>query len=116
MISVSGEQMIGFSGRRHELAVLRSQGMSVRQLSKMLLTETSLTVLVPILLFLGAGHTVVLFITKTLGGLEMNIPISYEKTGLAVFIAVLSAAVMLTVAAPIRSLKHMNVAAKLKRE
>lgn len=116
VISVSGEQMIGFSGRRHELAVLRSQGMSVGQLSKMLLTETALTVLVPILLFISAGHPVVLFITKTLGSLEMNIPISYEKSGLAVFIAVMSAAVILTVLIPIRSLKHMNVADELKRE
>lgn len=116
VISVSGEQMIGFSGRRHELAVLRSQGMSVGQLSKMLLTETALTVLVPILLFIGAGHSVVSFITKTLGSLEMNIPISYEKTGLAVFTAVMSAAVILTVVMPIRSLKRMNVAAELKRE
>lgn len=116
VISVSGEQMIGFSVRRHELAVLRSQGMSVGQLSKTLLTETVLTVLVPILLFISAGHPVVLFITKTLGSLEMNIPISYEKSGLAVFIAVMSAAVILTVLIPIRSLKHMNVADELKRE
>lgn len=116
VISVSGEQMIGFSGCRHELAVLRSQGMSVGQLSKMLLIETVLTVLVPILLFISAGHPVVLFITKTLGSLEMNIPISYEKSGLAVFIAVMSAAVILTVVMPIRSLRHMNVAAELKQE
>lgn len=115
VISASGEQMIGFSGRRHELAVLRSQGMSVGQLSKMLLIETALTVLVPILLFISAGHLVVLFITKTLGSLEMNIPISYQKSGLAVFIAVMSAAVILTVVMPIRSLRHMNVAAGLKQ-
>lgn len=116
VISVSGEQMIGFSQCGHELAVLRSQGMSVGQLSKMLLTETVLTVLVPILLFISAGRSVVLFITKTLGSLEMNIPISYEKSGLAVFIAVMSAAVILTVVMPIRSLRHMNVAAELKQE
>lgn len=116
VISVSGEQMIGFTGRRHELAVLRSQGMSVGQLSKMLLTETLLTVLVPILLFISAGHLVVLFITKTLGSLEMNIPISCEKSGLALFIAVMSAAVIFTVVMPIHSLRHMNVAAELKQE
>ncbi|MBR1752522.1 MAG: ABC transporter permease [Ruminococcus sp.] len=116
VISVSGEQVIGFTQRRHELSVLRSQGMSIGQLSKMLLIETSMIVLMPILLFISAGHTVVLFITKTLGGLEMNIPISYEITGLALFVAVMSAAVVLTVLIPIHSLRKMNVAAELKQE
>ncbi len=116
VVSVSGEQMIGFTQRRHELAVLRSQGMSIGQLSKMLLIETALTVTVPILIFVVSGHTVVLFITKTLGSLEMNIPIICDKTRLAVFIAVMSAAVMTTVLMPICSIKKMNVAAELKQE
>ena len=116
VVSVSGEQMIGFSQRRHELAVLRSQGMSVGQLSKMLLAETAMTVLLPILLLITAGHTVVMLITQTLGSLDIKIPISCERSGLAVFIAVMSAAVMTTVLIPIRSLRHMNVADELKQE
>ncbi len=116
VISVSSEQMIGFTQRKHELAVLRSQGMSIGQLSKMLLIETILTVIVPILLFVTAGQAVMLFITKTLGSLDMNIPISYKITGLVGFIAVMSAAVVLTVLIPINSLKKMNVAAELKQE
>ncbi len=116
VISVSGEQMIGFTQRRHELAVLRSLGMSIGQLSKMLFIETVLTVTIPILIFMTAGHTVVMFITEMLGSLEMNIPISYETTGLAAFIAVMSAAVLLTVLIPVLSLRKMNVAAGLKQE
>ena len=116
VISVSGEQVIGFSQRRHELAVLRSQGMSIGQLSKMLLTETVLTVLVPIIIFVTAGHTVVSFITKALGSLDMNIPISCETSGIAAFIAAISAAVILTVLIPIRALGRMNAAAELKQE
>ena len=116
VISVSSEQMIGFTQRRHELAVLRSQGMSIGQLSKMLLIETVLTVTVPILIFVTAGQAVMMLITKTLGSLDMNIPISYNITGLVGFIAVMSAAVVLTVLIPINSLKKMNVAAELKQE
>lgn len=116
VISVSGEQMIGFSGRKHELAVLRSQGMSVGQLSKMLLFETALSLLLPILIFIAAGNFIVLFITKALGSLEMNIPISFEAAGLAAFIAAMSAAVTLTVLITIKSLKRMKVADELKRE
>ena len=57
-----------------------------------------------------------MLITKTLGSLDMNIPISYNITGLVGFIAVMSAAVVLTVLIPINSLKKMNVAAELKQE
>lgn len=116
VVSVSGEQMIGVTQRRHELAVLRSQGMSISQLSKMLLIETILTVIVPILTFVTAGHMVVLLITKTLSSFDMNIPISYEITKLAAFIAVMSVSVVMTVLIPILSLRKMNVAAELKQE
>ncbi|SDA24690.1 FtsX-like permease family protein [Ruminococcus sp. YE71] len=83
VVSVSGEQIIGFTRRRHELSVLRSQGMSIRQLSKILLTETTLSVIVPPFIYVTAGYTVVMFITKTLGSLDMNIPVSCEVSGLA---------------------------------
>ena len=116
VVSVSGEQMIGFTQRRHELAVLHSRGMSIMQLSKMLLTETIITVTVPILIFVTSGHAVIMFITKTLGILEMHIPISYEITGLAMFVSVMSVSVVLTVLIPIHSLRKMNVAAELKQE
>lgn len=116
VVSVSGEQMIGFTQRRHELSVLRSQGMSIRQLSKMLLIETALIVMVPVLIFVTAGHIVIMFITKILGSLDMNIPISYDITGLVGFIAVISVSVVLTVLIPILSLRKMNVAAELKQE
>ena len=116
VISVSGEQMIGFTQRRHELSVLHSQGMSIRQLSKMLFIETALTVFVPVLFIVTAGHVVIMFITKTLGSLDMNIPISYDITGLVGFIAVVSVSVVLTVLIPIRSIRKMNVAAELKQE
>ncbi|WP_295155746.1 ABC transporter permease [uncultured Ruminococcus sp.] len=116
VISVSGEQMIGFTQRRHELSVLHSQGMSIRQLSKMLFIETALTVFVPVLFIVTAGHVVIMFITKTLGSLDMNIPISYDINGLVGFIAVMSVSVVLTVLIPIRSIRIMNVAAALKQE
>lgn len=116
VISVSGQQMIGFEQRRHELAVLRSQGMSISQLSKMLLCETLLTAVLPVLLYLCTGRFVILIIEQTLSSLDMQIPISYEHLGIAEFIAVMAAAVILTVLIPIFSLKRMNTAEQLKCE
>lgn len=116
IISVSGQQMIGFEQRKHELAVLRSQGMSISQLSKMLLCETLLTAVLPVLLYLCTGHFVILIIEHTLSSLDMQIPISYEHLGIAEFIAVMAAAVILTVLIPIFSLKRMNTAEQLKCE
>lgn len=116
VISVSGEQMIGFEQRRRELAVLRSQGMSIGQLSKMLFIETLLTALFPIGVYLCAGRSVILLITKTLAALDINIPISYERTGIAVFLTLISSAVIFTVLIPIFSMKRMKTAAELKCE
>ena len=116
VISVSGQQMIGFEQRKHELAVLRSQGMSISQLSKMLLCETLLTAVLPVLLYLCTGRFVILIIEQTLSSLDMQIPISYEHLGIAEFIAVMAAAVILTVLIPIFSLKRMNTAEQLKCE
>lgn len=116
VISVSGQQMIGFEQRRHELAVLRSQGMSISQLSKMLLCETLLTAVLPVLLYLCTGRFVILIIEQTLSSLDMQIPISYEHLGLAEFIAVMAAIVISTVLIPIFSLKRMNTAEQLKCE
>lgn len=116
VISVSGEQMIGFEQRRRELALLRSQGMSIGQLSKMLFVETLLTALIPIGVYLCAGRAVILLITNTLAALDMNIQISYERTGIAVFLTLISSAVILTVLIPIFSMKRMKTAAELKCE
>lgn len=116
VISVSGQQMIGFEQRRHELAVLRSQGMSISQLSKMLLCETLLTAVLPVLLYLCTGRFVILIIEQTLSSLDMQIPISYEYFGIAVFLTVMTLAVILTVLISIFSLKRMNTAEQLKCE
>ena len=116
VISVSGQQMIGFEQRRHELAVLRSQGMSISQLSKMLLCETLLTAVLPVLLYLCTGRFVILIIEHTLSSLDMQIPISYEYFGIAVFLTVMTLAVILTALISIFSLKRMNTAEQLKCE
>lgn len=116
VISVSGQQMIGFEQRKHELAVLRSQGMSISQLSKMLLCETLLTAVLPILLYLCTGRFVILIIEHTLSSLDMQIPISYEYFGIAVFLTIMTLAVILTVLISIFSLKRMNTAEQLKCE
>ena len=116
LISVSGQQLIGFEQRKHELAVLRSQGMNILQLSKMMLCETVLTALLPVLLYLCTGHFAIQMIEQSLSSLDMRIPISYEYKGIAVFLAALATAVIMTVLIPVFSLKRMNTAEQLKCE
>lgn len=116
VISVSGQQMIGFEQRRHELAVLRSQGMSISQLSKMLLYETALTAFLPVIIYLCTGRFMIQMIEQSLSSLDIGIPISYEHSEIALFLAIMTAAVILTVLIPIFSLKRMNTAEQLKCE
>jgi ABC-type antimicrobial peptide transport system permease subunit len=116
VISVSGQQLIGFEQRRHELAVLRSQGMSIVQISKMLLCETVLTAILPVILYLCTGRFVIKMIAHILSSLDMEIPISFEYQGIAAFLAVMTAAVVVTVLIPIFSLKRMSTAEQLKCE
>ena len=116
VISVAGQQMIGFAQRKHELAVLRSQGMGTWQLSRMMLAETMLTALLPIVLYLCLGHFVIQMIDRALSSLDMKIPISYDHQGIAAFLVIMAAAVMFTVLIPVLSLKRMNTAEQLKCE
>lgn len=116
IISICGSQTIGFTQRKHELAVLRSQGMSIVQLSEMLVIEAVMTAAVPVFVFAAAGHTVTALLTRILGSVGLNIPVSYKPIGLVMFIAIMVAAVIMTALIPICSLGNMNTAAELKQE
>lgn len=116
VISVSGNQTIGFEQSRHELAILRSQGMSMRQLSEMLILEAAIITVISSLCFAVFGNTVMNMISAILCSLDMNIPVITSPLGVAVLIAMMSAAVILTAVIPIRALKRMNTAEELKQE
>ncbi|MBQ8613744.1 MAG: hypothetical protein IJ416_05960, partial [Ruminiclostridium sp.] len=55
-------------------------------------------------------------ISAILCSLDMNIPVITSPLGVAVLIAMMSAAVILTAVIPIRALKRMNTAEELKQE
>lgn len=116
VISVSGQQMTGFEQRRHELAVLRSQGMSHGQLSAMLAAGTAVTVTVPAVLYLGTGWFVMLLIKRTLSSLDMDIPVSCDLRGIIMFTAAVMISVLASVLLPVSLLRRMNTAAELKCE
>ena len=116
VIAVAGEQTIGFGQRRHELAVLHSQGMSRGQLSVMLLWETVLTALLPAVIYLCTGRYVIALIGKALSSLDIGIPIFFDPAGSMVLVALLSGAVIATVLLPILMLRNMNTAEELKYE
>lgn len=116
VISVCGNQTIGFAQRKHELAVFRSQGMSIGQLSKMLFTEALLTATVPVAVLAAAGNAVMAMIVRILDSLALHVPISYAPAELLVLVGIMAAAVVMTSLIPVRSLQTMNTAAELKQE
>lgn len=116
VISVSGNQTIGYEQSKHELAVLRSQGMSMRQLSEMLIWEAAVITVISSLCFAIFGNIVINMISAILCSFDMNIPVAIEPVGVAVLIGMMSAAVILTAVIPIRALKRMNTAEELKQE
>ena len=116
VISSAGNQTLGFEQRKHELAVLRACGMDMRQLSRMLLAETILSVLIADIGFLLAGGCILNMLAKVLRTLEFDIPIHYETGKLAALLGIISITVILTALLSIRSLKHMHTAEQLKQE
>lgn len=116
VISASGNQTIGYEQSRHELAVLRSQGMSIRQLSVMLILEAAVTAVISSLCFVILGNVVMNMISEILGLFDINIPLAASPLGVGALIGIMSAAVILTALIPIRALKKMNIASELKQE
>lgn len=116
VISASGNQTIGYEQSRRELAVLRSQGMSIRQLSVTLILEAAVTAVISSLCFVIFSNIVMNMISEILCSFDINIPLAASPLGVGALIGIMSAAVILTALIPIRAVKKMNIAAELKQE
>lgn len=116
VISASGNQFIGYEQRKHELAVQRAQGISIGQLSRMLILEAAVTATISADCFAVFGSIVMEMIRAILSTLDINIPIVASPLGVLALVGVLSVEIVLTALIPIRALKKMNIAAELKQE
>ncbi|MDO5575149.1 MAG: ABC transporter permease [bacterium] len=114
-ISIFDNQMIGFSQRSRQFAVLYSTCTSKHQLKMTILCETALT-FVGVLLFALMDSIVLLepFERLILGtGSTMDMYPSIGMLGLAVVIFFI---VMLTTKSPVKHINHMNVVEEIKYE
>ncbi len=108
--------IIGFEQSRRKYAVLHSVAASKKKLSKLILLETLISSITAGVLALLMGSLLTSLIETALSSLDMGLEIIFNVPLIIVFIAVLTAAMLLAAIKPISSLKKMNTAAELKYE
>lgn len=117
MIGTSGNQIIGFEGRKREYAVMMSTSLNRRQLVKLIFLEN----------VFSTGAAVVTAVVSSVFTLKLvslimeSINEGISETAIPAFIIPLSGfamwlILMLTCIKPIKSLKKMNIASELKYE
>lgn len=116
LIGISGNQVIGFEGRKREYAVMHSTAMNKAQISRLIFLETLLTMGLGIIISVLMGRIIIFLLTKavfTIGlPLTFDVPfIEYVKMGLILLIVLL-----FTSRSPMRALRKMNTAQELKYE
>ena len=116
VISVIGNQSIGFEQRKREFAVLYSAGMSRRQLIQMIITELAALAVVSTIISVLSGTVIVKSLSWLLVVLELSIPAFFYVDEILIFIAVLFAVIMFTGMIPVRALLKMNTSKQLKYE
>ena len=116
IIGISGNQMIGFEGRRREYAVMHSTSMTKGQIGKMILAETAMVIGGGIITALILGRLILFMITKALYALDIPLPLDAPFTSFIGMAFILFLLIMLTTLAPIRAIRKMNTAEALKYE
>lgn len=118
LIGTSGNQIIAFEGRRREIAVLYSTAMSRKQLRKLLLIESALSIGIGVIISIVLGN----FLSTIFGDAlyivtEGDMPkITYSILSQLAYVGIIFVILMLTVLSPFRKLKKMNCAQELKYE
>ena len=116
LLGAVSNAIIGFEQSRRKYAVLHSVAASRKKLSKLIVLETLISSVTAGALALLMGVLLTSLIETALASLDMGVEIIFNVPLIAVFIAVLTAAMLLAAIKPISSLKKMNTAAELKYE
>ena len=118
LIGTSGNQIIAFEGRRREIAVLYSTAMSKKQLRKLLLIESALSIGIGVVISLVLGR----FLSAIFGEAMVFVTngdmpeLKYSLVGQLAYVGSIFVILLLTVRSPFRRLKKMNCAQELKYE
>lgn len=116
LIGISGNQIIGFEGRKREYAVMHSTAMSKGQIRKLIFLETLITMGLGILISIFMGRIIIFLLEKAV--FTIGLPLSfrtpfgeYVKMGLILLVVLL-----FTGKSPMKALRKMNTAQELKYE
>ena len=116
MIGMISNQLIGFEGRKRECAVLASVAMSRGCISKMLMLENIFATAISLI----AAFPLALFsfipFRRILEDLSGAFKVIYDVPAYVIFLIILLLVFGLVVLFPIKELKKMNIASRLKYE
>lgn len=116
LIGISGNQVIGFAGRKKEYAMLHSCACCKRDIIKMIWIENAMLFGVATLIAAIVSIPVTMLIARVflLADVGINIILRYDT--MIICLVLLWLVTMLTALTPIRSLKKMNTAMEMKYE
>ena len=115
-VAVVSNQIIGFSGRRRECAVLVSTAMSRGKLKKAFFTENLISASVALIVAVPFAAVITGLFMKGLEMIEMNFGLSPDIPTTIVFLLGLFLLFVSTVLMPIKHIRKMKIAEQLKYE
>ncbi|MGN1137439.1 MAG: ABC transporter permease [Oscillospiraceae bacterium] len=115
-VGVVSNQLIGFESRKRENAVLLSVAMDKRKLRKMLLVETVISSLLPIVVSVPIGMLLSLPIKSIMFSTGTELPLVFDLPELFGLTVILLIVFSLTVLFPYKSLRKMKISEQLKYE
>lgn len=116
MIGISGNQMIGFLGRKKEYAMLHSTACSRKRIIRMIWIENAILFGIAVITAMLLSVPVILMIAKIMRLTNLGLYLKVRFDTLIGCAFVLWLITMLTARTPIRGLKKMNTAVEMKYE
>lgn len=116
LIGTSGNQIIGFEGRKREYSVMYSTSMNRKQLKRLIFLENMISTGISIVISIASSTVIINIANKILDTIDMSIEIN---TGILTYIsagAIFWIILMFTCISPMRALHKMNIASELKYE
>lgn len=116
VIGTSGNQIIGFEGRRREYAVMYSTSMNRKQIKRLIFLENMISTGISVFVAVCTSRFLMSLVGRILDTIDMAIEIqvnfsTYITAGIVFWIIM-----MFTCLSPMRSLHNMNIASELKYE
>lgn len=115
-IAVVSNQIIGFSGRRRECAVLASTAMNRGKLKKAFLAENFFSCILAMAVAVPFSAVIAGLFNKAMVMIEMNFDLSIDVPSTMIFLGALFLLFLSTVLMPVKNIRKMKIAEQLKYE